>query len=265
MPGVPAPDLVLVEADESFWRLGRIPRCASADRPRPPGCVVGRGAGCSSAGRRVHRWHRCGGSANGERRCRCRLRPAAETTPRSTGGGRAPRGRRSVSARRVQGSAPVAHRHGSGRRRWVPAGWPRPPGHTPGGAREPARATAGQRHRLRRRSPTPQVPRPPRRGRSAWRPASVWSRNPAYPRGFRHRHTGRCPRSTTWVATVPGRSGRVRAGRRRSDTPPLENSRSAQPYRCTDVAPRPSQCPFFTSPVSSTTKIAPRSPKASMT
>ena len=146
-------------ARPGLWRLGRIPRCASVGRPRRPGCAAAPGVGCSSAGRRARRWRRCGGSANDGRRCRCRLRPAAETRPRSTAVGRGLRRRRSVSARRVAGSARAARRRGSGRRGWVHAGWPRSPAHSPGRDRERRRAAAGRRHRLRRRPPTPREPR----------------------------------------------------------------------------------------------------------
>jgi hypothetical protein len=95
--------------------------------------------GGRSVGRPIPRWHRCGGSANDERRWWCRRRPAAETRPRSTGVGRARRHRRSASARRVVVSVRAAHRRGSGRRGWARAGWPRSP------ARSPARGCAATR------------------------------------------------------------------------------------------------------------------------
>ena len=140
----------------------------------------GTGRGCSSVGRRAHRWCRCGGSANDARRCRCRLRPAAETRPTSTAVGRGRRHRRSVSARRVGGSARAARRRESGRRGWVRAGWPRWPSHTPGRDCGPRPVVAGRRRRPRRRPPTPREPRRARRGRSASSPGWAWSRNPVF-------------------------------------------------------------------------------------
>jgi hypothetical protein len=213
MPRGPAPNLVLVEGRRGLWRLGRIPRCASADPPRRPGCAAGRAWGCSSAGRRVRRWRRCAGSANVITGCRRRLRPAAETTPRSTSEGGARQHRRNVSARHVPGSAPVRRRRGSGRHGWVHAGWPPRPIHSPGHDRGSPFAVGGRRHRLRRRPPHAA-------GTFAVTARSIrvtakagLVANPAYPRGLRHPHSDLGPRSTTWVDTVRGRSWRARAVR----------------------------------------------------
>ncbi len=85
---------------------------------------------------------------------------------------------------------------------------------------------------------------------------SVSSRNPAYHRGFRHSCSGRGPRPMIAVHIEHDRSARARARPRTSDTPPLESSRCGPRCRCTDAAPRRCALPFFTSPVSSTTKIA---------
>ena len=231
MPGTPAPNLVLIQSGQAFGGLEGLLDTPALTRPRRPACVAAPGAGCSSAGRPVPRWHRCGGSANGGHRYRCRLRPAGETRPRSTGVGRGLRHRRSVSARRVPGSARAAHRRGSGRHRWARAGWPPPPARSPARDRARRRAAGGRRRRLHRRPPRPREPSAcTARSINAGAKAGLVAK-PLRPWGFRRRRSDQDRRTRLRADTGPGRSARVRGVRRRSDTPRPGSSRYARPCR----------------------------------
>ena len=106
----------------------------------------------------------------------------------------------------------------------------------------------------------------PRRGRSARRPVWVWSRNLVLSSGIpassqRSRVVGPDLGKVQGAVDegVPARCG---VGQIHRDLGVLDAARRC---RCTGVAPRRCAVPFFTSPVSSTTRIAPGSPKASMT
>ncbi len=143
-----------------LWRLGRIPRCASVVRQghhgdqryrawsiaaqvgQFPGGIVAAdqqmldtGVGVISASRR--------------------------NQARSTGVGRGAQHRRSVSARRVPGSARAAHRRGSDRHRWARAGWPPPPARSPDRDHERPPAIGG--------GAIDCVDRPPMAPRELWR------------------------------------------------------------------------------------------------
>ena len=215
-------------------------------RQRCPATVTrvrnGRARGCSSAGRRARQqaslrriskwWAPESVSAS----------PAGETRARSTGVVRVPPHLRSVSARRGRGSARGADRRESGRRGWVRAGWPQWPSHTPGRGRGSPPAGVGRRHRLHPRRPMRRGHWRRPRGRSVWQPVLVWSQKPAGRGGFPLLRSGHDHQPRTVVGTGLGRSGRVRVGLRRSDTPPPGSSQPGPRYRCIRAAPRPNGC-----------------------
>ena len=229
-------------------------------------CNGDRPWGCSSAGRRARRWVVAADQQMVTAGVGVVFGAAARSRPRSSSAGRGCRHRRSVSARPVWAACAGSRstRIGPawvGTRRLAAIGQ-----HIAQAvAADRRRAAWGRRRRPRRRPPTPRAPsRCDRAGDQC-----------CGQRGF-GRETPLVAGDSGVVAAVGilgprlaagtgrGRSGRARAGRHRSDTPRPGSSRSARRCRCTGAAPRPCT-PFFTSPVSSTTRTAPGSPKASMT
>ena len=198
VPGSPAPDLVLIEPDQTFGGLERfLDTPPLAGHPRP-GRAAAPAAVSSSAGRHARRWCRCGGSANGAHRCRCRPRRAAETTPTSRAAGRALWHRRSGAARHAAGSGRAARRRGSGRRGWARAGWPRRPARSPTHDRARRPATAVGAVNFIAGYPRGRYVCLDRAVDPPW-PASAWWRSPCPAAGFPLDCSDRNPRSTTWA------------------------------------------------------------------
>ena len=237
VPGVPAPDLVLIESDQAFGGLEGFLDAPALTGDGDQGAQRDRAWGCSSAGRRARRWRRCGGSANDG--------PGVGVVF-----GQQPKPRPGVQAWAV-GPAPAecfcqacgGISAGSASTRigpagWARAGWPRSPAHSPGGDRGRGAQPRVGAIDFVAGHPAAGTLRP-RRGRSARRPAAGLVAKPRLSAGIPASAQRSGSSVQDWAGTGRGRSARAHAARRRSDTPPLASSRCGPRCRCTGAAPRP--------------------------